>query len=156
MKDKAPYKQDFIKFIPYLEDIDITTRAYLKRIEFIYELCCNMCPEKIEDVLVEDYIQADGTREYADLNFFSKGCCLSAHNFLTKEDIYIGVIAKRIIGWRVTSTDFDFKKTSTKSRLNVSFTTMYDIEGEFKAARKNCRYLLAIVDKYIKPNQAPS
>lgn len=155
MNERKPYKQDFIKFIPYLNDIDITTRAYLKRIEFIYELCCDICPEKIEDVLVEDYIKDDGTREYEDLNFFSKGCCLSAHNFLTKTDIYIGVIDKRIIGWRVTATDFDFKKASTKSRLNISFTTLYKIEGEFKAARENCKYLQAIVNKYIKPNRIP-
>lgn len=152
MNERAPYKEDFMKFIPYLNDIDITTRAYIKRIESIYELCCYMCPEKIEDILVEDYIKEDGTREYADLNFFSKGYCLSAHQFLTKDDIYMGVIAKQIIGWRVTATAFDFKKASTKSRLNVAMRTLYDIEGEFKAARENCKYLQAIVDKYIKPN----
>lgn len=155
MNERGPYREDFIKFIPYLNDIDITTRAYIKRIESIYELCCYMCPEKIEDILVEDYIKDDGTREYEDLNFFSKGYCLSAHQFLTKNNIHIGVLAKRIIGWRVQATDFDFKKATTKSRLNVSVRTLDDIEGEFKAARENCRHLQAIIDKYIKPNQVP-
>jgi len=156
MNKSAPYKEDFIKFIPYLKDIDITTRAYLQRIESIYELCCFMCPEKIEDILVEDYIKEDGAREYGDLNFFSKGYCLSAREFLIKDEIYLASIAKRIIGLHITVTAFNFKQASTKSRLNVAFRTITDIEGDFKAARGNCKYLLAIIDKYFKPNLLPS
>lgn len=155
MNERAPYKKEFVKFIPYLNAIDITTRAYLKRIELIYTLCSDMCPEEIEDIFVEDYFKEDGTREYDNLNFFSKGYCLGAPRFLTQTEIIIAPILKRITLWQVKAQDFDFNKASANSRLTLDIKTIHQTEGNFKAARENCTYLQAIIKKYIKPNQVP-
>lgn len=156
MKESAPYKKEFIKFIPYLKGVDIVTRTLLKRIEFMYILCSDMCPEEIEDIFIDEYIKEDGTREYEDLNFFSKRYCLCAKNFLTKIQFIAAPMAKRIAIWRVTAQDFDFKKATEKSRLNISFKLLEDIDCEFKATKDNCHSLQAIIKKYIIPNQVTS
>lgn len=152
MTERAPYKEKFVKFIPYLNDIDITTRAYLKRVELIYTLCSDICPEEIEDIFIEDYIKEDGTREFDDITFFSKRYCVSAHSFLSKINLAISPITKRITFWGVTAQDFDFKESSERSRLNVYIKTVQGADGDFKATRGNCTYLQAIINKYIKPN----
>jgi len=153
MKESAPYKKEFVKFIPYLKGVDIVTRTLLKRIEFIYTLCSDMCLEEIEDVFVTDYIKGDGTREYENLWFFSKGYCLEAKKFLSQIDLDITPIKNRITYWTVTAQNFDFKKASENSRLNLAFNTVQGISGDFKAARRNCDYLKALINRYVKPNQ---
>lgn len=155
MNERAPYKKEFVKFIPYLNAIDITTRAYLKRIELIYTWCSDMCPEEIEDIFAEDYFKEDGTREYENLWFFSKNYCLEAKKFLTQINLDITPIKNRIHYWTVQAQDFDFKKASDKSRLNLRFDLAQRISGELKAARGNCDFLQAIINKYVKPNQVP-
>ena len=155
MNDKAPYKKEFIKFIPYLKEIDIVTRALLKRIEYVYDLCSDMSPEKIEDIFVTDYIKADGTREYENLWFFSENYCLEAKKFLTQLNLDITSIKNRIIYWTVTAQEFDFKKASANSRLNLGFKTIQEIRGELKSAKNNCVYLQTIINKYVKTNQVP-
>jgi len=155
MNERAPYNKEFIKFIPYLREVDITSRTLLKRIEFIYILCSDMCLDEIEDIFVDDYIKEDGTREYEGLWFFSNVYCLEAKKFLTTIDLDITPIKKRINYWTVTAQDFDFKKASEKSRLNLRFKLIQDIRGELKASKGNCNSLQAIINKYIKPNQVP-
>ena len=153
MTKTAPYNKDFVQFIPYLKEIDIVTRTLITRVEHIYTLCTNMCPEKIEDIFVTDYIKEDGTREYENLWFFSKGYCLEAKKFLSQIDLDITPLPNRINYWTVTIQDFDFKKASEKSRLTLQFRTVQEIHGDYKAAKRNCDYLNMIINKYIKPNQ---
>ena len=155
MNERAPYNKEFIKFIPYLREVDITSRTLLKRIEFIYILCSDMCPVEIEDIFVDDYTKEDGTREYEDLWLFSNAYCLEAKKFLTTIDLDITPIKKRIVYWTVTAQDFVFKKASEKSRLNLRFKLIQDVRGELKASKGNCDSLQAIINKYIKPNQVP-
>ena len=155
MSERAPYNKEFIKFIPYLKEVDITTRVLLERIEFIYNLCSDMCQDKIEDVFVTDYVKEDGMREYENLWFFSKGYCLEAKKFLSEINLDITPIKNRVTYWTVTAQDFDFKKASEKSRLHLRYDLVQRISGEFKAARGNCDSLQAIINKYVKPNQIP-
>lgn len=155
MNERAPYNKEFIKFIPYLREVNIITRALLKRVEFMYRLCSDMCPDEIEDIFVTDYIKEDGTRDYENLWFFSKNYCLEAKKFLTQIDLDITPIKNRIIYWTVTAQEFDFKKASENSRLNLEFQTIQRIHGDFKSAKGNCASLQAIISKYVKPNQVP-
>lgn len=153
MNKKSSYEQSFIKFIPYLEDIDIVTKTMIDRIEYIYTLCKEMTTEEIDDIFVEDYINKDGTREYEIVNFFSTSHIISANNFLTKVDIIVAPLFKRIINWSIQAQDFNFKKATIKSRLHLDARIYADELGvTFKATGDNCRYLQTIISKYIKPN----
>jgi len=138
MTKAAPYNQEFVKFISYLKEIDIVTKILITRVEHIYNLCTDMCPEKIEDIFITDYVKADGTREYENLWFFSKGYCLEAKGFLSQINLDITPLKNRINYWTITIQDFDFKKASENSRLTLAFNTVQEIHGNYKAAKRNC------------------
>ncbi len=155
MTKTAPYNQEFVKFISYLNEIDIVTRTLITRVEDIYKLCVDMCPDKIEDIFVTDYVKADGMREYENLWFFSKGYCLEAKKFLSQINLDLLPLKNQINYWTITLQDFNFKKSSEKSRLTLDFKTVQEVRGDFKAAKNNCDYLYIIINKYVKPNQIP-
>ncbi len=46
-------KEEFIK---YLNTIGITTQVLLNRIEAIYEICLEICPEEVVDIFVDEYV----------------------------------------------------------------------------------------------------
>ncbi len=150
MTESESYDKEFTKFIPYLNEIDIVTRTLLKRIELIYKLVSDMCPDKIEDIFIDDYLNEDGTRGYEDLWFFSNLYCLEAKKFLTEINFDMTPIKQRIIYWSVKIQDFNFKESSEKSRFSLHFETLRGVTGDFKASKRNCDYLQVIISKYIK------
>ncbi len=143
--------EDFMKFLPYLRELGLNTEVMLERIYLLYELCSNICPEKIEDIFIEDYIKEDGTREYTDLDFNSKNYGLSARNFLSKIDYSITFITNRVEYFAVQTQDYDLNKATDKSRMNVE-VIFEQFTSHFKAAKNNCDYLSKLIEKYIKPN----
>lgn len=155
MTESKSYSEEFTKFIPYLNEIGIVSSALLKRIELIYTLCSDMCPDKIEDTFIDDYLKEDGTRDYEDLWFFSNLYCLEAKKFLTQIDLDIAPIKQKITYWSVKIQDFNFKESSEKSRFSLNFRLLEGITGDLKASKRNCDYLQVIIVKYIKANQIP-
>jgi hypothetical protein len=114
-----------------------------------------MCPDKIEDIFIDDYFKEDGTREYEDLWFFSNSYCLEAKKFLTQIDLDITPMKKRITYWSVKIQDFNFKESSEKSRFDLRLQFLGQIAGDLKASKKNCNYLQTLISKYVKTNQIP-
>lgn len=82
------------KFSKYLKSVGITTSELKKRVETVYTFCQSICPEEIKDILVEDYIKADGSREHEHLLFFSEKYIVSAPTFKSKNEYYIAPIRK--------------------------------------------------------------
>jgi hypothetical protein len=156
MIESQSYSKEFTKFIPYLKEIDIVSSVLLKRIEFIYTLVSDMCPDKIEDIFIDDYLKEDGTRDYEDLWFFSNLYSLEAKKFLTQIDLDITPMKQQIVYWSVQVQDFNFKESSEKSRFSLHFRVLEGgITGDLKASKRNCDYLQVIAVKYIKANQIP-
>lgn len=155
MMESKSYSKEFSKFIPYLKEIGIVSNTILKRIEFIHTLVSDMCPDKIEDIFIDDYLKEDGTRDYEDLWFFSNLYCLEAKKFLTQIDLDITPIKQRITYWSVKIQDFNFKESSEKSRFSLGFNLLQGVSGTLKASKRNCDYLQVIIVKYIKANQIP-
>jgi len=139
------------EFIKYLESINIT-KAYCKRIETIYEFYKDMCPDEITGIFVTDYITEDGAREYDCLWFFSEKYIMEAKQFITKDDFDIAPIQNRIVYLASKKQDYDFKKATEKSRLNVKFDMDTQVGCTFKASNENCDYLKEIIFRYIVPN----
>lgn len=155
MTESKSYSEEFTKFIPYLNEIGIVSSALLKRIELIYTLCSDMCPDKIEDIFIEDYFTEEGTRDYESLWFFSNLYCLEAKKFLTMIDLDITPIKQQITYWSVKIQDFNLKESSEKSRFSLHLRFLQGNTGDMKAAKRNCDYLQVIIVKYIKANQIP-
>ena len=83
------------EFIEYLKSVGITEPLY-KKIETVYEFYREICPDEITDIFVTDYITEDGSREYEHLCFFSEKFFMDAKQFITKDDLSINPIKKRL------------------------------------------------------------
>jgi len=138
------------EFLDYLRIIGITAEEYLKRIETIIEIHSNICQEEIIDIFVDEYIREDGTREYEDINFFSNEYDFGALQFLTEDNFIITKRIKNVSAIKIKKKDYDFKKATENSRLNIE--VRYDISemyAIFKASKENCDHLKQIYFNYI-------
>ena len=142
-------KEEFIK---YLKRIGIK-EALGKRIETVHEFYQGICRDEITGIFVTDYIKEDGSREHANLWFFSETYCVEAKQFITKDDFDHLLIKHRVLYWQLKKQDYDFKKATEKSRLYLRFAlSATNVQGDLKAAKENCDYLKDIFLKYIVPN----
>ena len=141
------------EFLEYLKSIGITNDIYLSRIETIMKVHSELVQEEISDIYVDDYFKEDGTREYADISFFSQGFSFGAYNFLTEDNFSISIRIKKITHIYIKKKNYDFKKATASSRLTIDiFYEMTSANGTFKASQENCDALTRIFFKYIKPN----
>jgi hypothetical protein len=142
-----------MEFEEYLKSIGITSEVYLKRIETLMEIHLELCQDEIVDIFVDEYIQEDGTRQYTDITFFSNRYVFGAIQFLTTDNFSLTKLNKAITYMKIYNKDYDFKKATTLSRLNLDVG--YDItnfSGNFKASKDNCDVLKKLVAKYMVPN----
>lgn len=141
------------EFIKYLRLIGITTEEYFKRIETIMEVHSELCQEEIIDIFVEDYIKEDGTREHDCINLYSNKFDFGAEQFLTDDNFTLSQRMKNVTAIKIKKKDYDFKKATEKSRLNIEVRyDISDVYGTFRASKENCDYLKQIYFKYIAPN----
>lgn len=140
------------KFYDYLKGIGLTSTPFTEKIESVYNICSQMCPEEIKDIFVSNYIKNDGNEEFISLWFFSDKYCLEAKQFLTKYDIDIAYLYQSIKYWTIKLEDYSYNDISDKSKLSFEAESLHGIYFTFRSQGKNCGYLKAIIDKYFKPN----
>jgi hypothetical protein len=143
------------QFITYLTAIDLTD-VFIKRIDEIYQfyeaILRTKLNDEIQDIFVTDYITKEETREYENVWFFSKKYFMEAKLFIKQDDFDICPISKDI-GWlQIKKQNYDFVKSSEKSRLNVRYLSTLKGSGELKASKENCDYLKEMYLKYMLPN----
>jgi hypothetical protein len=141
-------KEEFTK---YLISIGMT-KTFDPRVQTIYEYYKEICPDEITDIFVTEYIKEDASREYENLWFFSSKYCMEAKLFITKDDFDMTPISNRITYWKVEKQDYDFKRATDKSRLNLELAFEAGIRGHLKASRENCNHLKDIILKHAVPN----
>lgn len=140
-----------IEFIDYLNNLNITDTLRV-RIEYIYKIFKEMCPDKIVDIFVTNYIKEDGSKEYENLWFFSTKYTMEAKNFIRIDDFDISPIKNRINYWKITMENYNYQSATQTSRLFLKFRLAADVNCELKASEENCDYLRDIIQKYVKPN----
>ena len=52
---------------------------------------------------------------------------------------------------RIMKQDYDFKKATDKSRLNIEVMYNLQMQGKYKASKENCDILWNIICKYYMP-----
>jgi len=136
--------------IKYCKSIGLTA-PYLERTEALYEMINEAIKDEFVDIFIEDYIEQEGTRIYSCVSFFGKRFYAEIEEFLTKDEIVfcdINMIAKAI---RVKKQDYDFKKATEKSRLNIDIIFDFHTTANLKASKENCDFLWNIINKYFIP-----
>lgn len=139
------------KFVKYLGSIGMTT-LISQRVETIYKFYGKALKKEITDIIVSDYLNQDGTREYDNLLLFSEKCIMEAKRFIIEDDFDIAPFKSRVKYWNIKKKDYDFEKATEKSRLNLDFSLDTGIACTIKASKENCDYLRDIFYKYIEPN----
>lgn len=141
------------EFIEYLKMIGITADKYLNRIETIMEVHSNICQEEIIDIYVDEYIEEDGTRNYDGITFFSNEYDFGAVQFLTEDKFIITKRKKNVIAIKLKKKNYDLKKATENSRLNIEVRfDLSELYSIFKASKENCDNLMQMYFKYIAPN----
>lgn len=141
------------EFVEYLKMIGITAEEYLKRIETIMDVHSNICQEEIIDIFVDEYIKEDGTRDYTGISLFSNKYDFGALQFLTEDHIVLTKRREDVYAIAIKKKDYDFKKATENSRLNID--VRYDVgemSATYRASKANCDCLKKIYFKYIVPN----
>jgi hypothetical protein len=142
------------EFVAYLKSIGITSVPFLKRVEEIHDFAVDSgIIRNMDDILVEDYINSDGSREYTCLNFFSADVIFSANGFLIRDDFAASPTVKDIYYLKINKESYDFKNATEHSRLTVDlYYSGLTGGGNYKAAKENCDQLRKMILKYFVPN----
>lgn len=135
--------------LQYLTSIGLS-QTLTSRIENFYNFCTIVCPEKIEDLFVDEYITKEGERIFETATFFSKNYLMEANQFATEDKYSIGRI-NEIMSLVFEAKDFNFKKADEKSRIQIRVIVVPDVQGTFKASKENCDKLWALALNYLLP-----
>lgn len=141
------------KFQPYINKIGIRTSALKSRINDIYKMHMALNSIEPDDILIEDYIDTDGTRFYTCLNFFFSGHFIfCADNFINKNEFYVSSYDKLFTA-RFDLNNYSFDKVSDKSAVTIELRMSDDPERgfTFKATRENCNHLMRLYHLYMEP-----
>jgi hypothetical protein len=128
------------------------TEPILKRVEVIYNYAKLLAQgEEPDDVRVNEYVQDDGSRIYEDVIFYFKQIGVGGRDFLHTDHILISGLEKDVVSIDIESKDYDFKKATDKSRLNIEvyYPTARSI---WKASKENCDHAMYIYNKYAYPS----
>ena len=77
---------------------------------------------------------------------------MEAKNFIGGDDFDITPLKGRIKYCVVRKSNYNFLLASASSRINVSFSTMDNSQGDFQASKENCDVLKSITIQYFKTN----
>jgi hypothetical protein len=142
------------RFTDYLTLIGMTEKAFVSRVEHGLARLNAVSPERIDDIVVEDLVQEDGTRRYLHISAFSKNYIHDVDSFLTQDGVTVYSLAAGVIRMRVDTTNYEFEKAKAESRIHVDFTlarhraeTSWTLQG----TGSNCDHVWSIVKKYITP-----
>ena len=134
----------------YCESIGLTA-PFLKRIEEFHEIITEMIKEEPVEVFIEEYVNEEGVRIYTDASFFSERYYIAINEFLTNDRIFLHNLKVKVESILITKQDYDFKKATEKSRLNLEVRYAAQVIGHYKASKENCDFLWKVVCKYFIP-----
>lgn len=135
----------------YLESIGIQG-PFLKRVEEVLDFYQQVYPGQIEDIFVTEYFDKDGNRHYESVWLFSKTATMEAKQFLAGDDFDSVPLRQQVKYWSIKKTEYNFRETSTESRIMLHFELLSGVSGDLKASRENCEHLKSLFLKYIIPN----
>lgn len=141
-------EEKFDKYLPAL-DIVAPLRA---RIERIYKICASLCPDKLEDIFINEYPKENGSPNYGSLFLVSPSYLMEAKKFTMQDSFDITPLRNRVYYLEMRGFDYDFERATDRSRLFVTAKFEAEIRVELTASKINCNFLKEFTFKYLKTN----
>ena len=139
------------EFTTYLKQLGVT-KPIQERVEYFYRLCKNMIlGQTLADIFIDEYLNKDKSREYIGLSFYSQDYTFAIDNFLWEDKIRVASHQRVQDNVIITVENFDFIKANDQSLMNISLHVCDKHTGEYRASKKNCKNLVRIFRKYMKP-----
>lgn len=138
------------EFEVYLKHISLSD-TMIERVDGLIDLYNTFYPEEIDDILIEETME-NGERQYLSICLFSKNYLVEIPQFLERKTIRIFPIKANINFIEITTKEFDFKNSSSASRMEIMFGLSLAVQGTLQASTTNCKHLTEIVQKYFVPN----
>lgn len=137
--------------IDYCKTIGLT-EPFLNRLVELYGMVIEVIKEEPVVLLIEDYINEEGTRTYTDATFMGERYVVAINQFLTNDKILLHDAKQKIETILISKQDYNFKKATEQSRLNLEVIfRSTDLRGHYKASKENCDFLLKITRDYFFP-----
>lgn len=122
----------------------------IERINELYLLQQEICPQNITDLFVSDLRTGQGTREHNDLWFFSEDYSIEILTFISRN--YFEIIYLDIFYIGIESLNYTSKKSSEESRLMVNARfNGGTFSNVMRATGNNCGCLFEIMKTYFVP-----
>jgi len=134
----------------YLKSIGIT-EIVEKRVNELLTQVETLTKEKAVDILIIDYVNEEGMKNYEDLRVWTDNYKLYISNFLTESIIIMSPINEYLSAVKISAKDFDFITLSTASRIFIEGKTIFDKIVPLKGSGINCKYIMQMFHKYIVP-----
>ncbi len=139
------------KFKEYLEDIGMT-RTLINKVEEEHNVLLRLFDFDCEDLIVEDYINEDGSKVYKNILLFCENYIHEVTDFIEKPKYSKTYMADQVNNIEVQIKDFIIgEKTKRNSVIKIqlyrkdSEIRIYEING----TGENCKYIIDILRNYI-------
>jgi hypothetical protein len=145
------------RFADYLSSIGMTEKAYVARVEECLTLLTEIAPERLQEIVIEDIVQEDGTRQYLHLNAFTSNHLLGMDNFLSGDTVQMYRLTRRVVSLQTSATNFDFKTGTTRSRIHIVFRLESHAPGTgwvLQGSGTNAAHIWRITKERVRPQLA--
>jgi hypothetical protein len=136
------------RWLQYLKSIGMTATA----VERVQTLCARFVKAfdiPIKDMVVSDYFDKDGNRQYASLWIVSDNTISELKQFMTSDNVDF-VSSRSNIMWLMVSADnYDFDVATASSTVTVNFRMDIQFGGQLMGVSNNCPYILDFSKNYL-------
>jgi hypothetical protein len=143
-------------FIKYAQSVGLG-EPLQQLVDKLYTECLCIADDEIEEIIISDIVQQDGTRVYDILYFFSKSLVFEIENFVAQPKIWIAVLSpdpKAVL--IVERTDFDLKEAKKSSRIFVQIRWGNSFLINPKGSGDNCLHVFDVMKRFLVPKIFPS
>ncbi len=138
------------EFVNYMKAISLST-TLTGRVQSILEVYSGFCPEEIKWMFISDYLTHEGERVFESVYLFSENFAMESKQFASSDNFDFARI-EGIHYVEIKKQDYDLKRSTEKSRLNLRFHfSEKSAYLEMKASKENCEYLWHFFGEYVLP-----
>lgn len=141
------------RFKDYLTSIGMTEEPFLKRVEHCLARMTAVAPEPVVDLIAEDVVQEDGSKQFLHLAAFTKNCIVAIDQFLTSDEVCVIRLSRGISQLAVASTSYDFQNASPEARISIEFTFTDPATSSWtlQGSGSNCDHIWDLMKKHVRP-----